>query len=100
MKKSDIKEDLLNQLYNAGVHGKHYEDMIDKYIEFWETDKKLKADIKKYGTMVPSGTGFKANPALKERRDTNTQMLKILTTLGLKAPASVSAGEDDEFEDV
>ncbi|MDZ5712249.1 P27 family phage terminase small subunit [Jeotgalibacillus haloalkalitolerans] len=94
MTKTEIKNDLLEQLRVAGMHGKHYEDMINKYMQFWTLHGKLSTEINKKGIMLPSGTGYKMNPAVEARNKNNTQMLNILKTLGIKAPTGPPGGGD------
>lgn len=100
MTKGKIKEDLLDQLRSAGVYGKHYEDMVDKYMQFWTLHRKLSTEITDKGILIPSGTGFKINPAIEARNKNNTQMLNILRTLGLKAPVAPPGGGDDDDDDL
>lgn len=62
--------------------------MIDDYIYLFECTESLKQTITEKGTMLsePNTAGFpitKPNPALKELRDTNKQMLSILKTIGV-----------------
>ncbi|MFC6038418.1 P27 family phage terminase small subunit [Paenisporosarcina macmurdoensis] len=93
--RGDIRQDLIDQLEANGIYGHHYVDMIEKYMQFWDLDTKLVLVIEEEGTMLPARDGFKMNPAIKSRNENNTQMLKILTTLGLKAPATQSQGDVD-----
>lgn len=96
--KDDVLRDLLDQLESNGIYGRHYVDMIDKYMDFWTLHKRLQKVIKDNDTMFPTTTGFKVNPAIDALNKNNTQMLKILTTLGLKAPATQSVGDGDDDE--
>lgn len=95
-KRAQVKKDLIDQLEASGIYGSHYLDMVDKYMHFWDLHAQLNGVIKKHGSVVPSTNGFKMNPAIEARNKNNSQMLKILTTLGLKAPNSPSLGDDDD----
>lgn len=96
MKMKEVKQDLIDQLRSNGIYGNHYDDMVDKYMEFWKTHKELSKEIKKDNYLLPSSHGMKLNPAVEARNKNNTQMLKILSTLGIKAPASSNYGDDDD----
>lgn len=96
--RKQVRQDLLDQLEAGGIYGSHYVDMIDKYMNFWDLHSKLNGSIKSEGVLVPARDGFKMNPAIEARNKNNTQMLKILTTLGLKAPSVQSLGDDDGDE--
>lgn len=100
-KKTDIKNDLVNQLERNGVYGKHYLDLIDDYMAMWEIKNKLIKDIKARGVVVkyqngPEQWGHKKNDSIAELNKTNAQMLKILNELGLKASSAGLADDGDE----
>jgi phage terminase small subunit len=97
-----IKKDLLNQLERNGVIGEHYLDLINDYMSFWDIKNKLLKDIKDRGVSVRydnggGQSGYKKNDSLAELSKTNTQMLKILNDLGLKATEMEPANGDDEM---
>lgn len=90
-KKNEIGEDLREQLLSQNKFGKHFEDMIEDYLYFFELKERLKYDIKLNGIRYPSTGGngfttFKANESVERLQKTNGQMLKILQDLELKAP--------------
>ncbi|MDD2435835.1 MAG: P27 family phage terminase small subunit [Bacilli bacterium] len=93
-----IKTDLLNQLELNGVAGKHYENMIEDYMQFWHTKMLLQEDIKLRGVNVEYNngggqSGFKRNDSVTDLVKVNSQMLKILSELNLKP--SKEGGKDD-----
>ena len=96
IKREQIKRDLLEQFKNKGVSGSHYLALIDSYMDMWDIERKLIADIEERGVSVPLGNRFKKNESITELTKTNAQMLKILNALGLKASESV-AGDSEEM---
>jgi phage terminase small subunit len=89
-KKTEIKQDLLDQLERQGIYGKHYVDLVNDYMALWDIKNKLIKDIKKRGVtvMYQNGKdqwGYKKNDSIAELNKTSAQMLKILNDLGLKA---------------
>ena len=47
--RKDIKDDLLIQLVRNGTGGRCYTDLVDKYMDFWDTEIALIEDIKQRG---------------------------------------------------
>lgn len=101
--KNSIKEDLKNQLLSQNKFGKHFDDMIEDYLYFFELKERLKFDIDingiRYKTTGGNGfTTFKANESVERLQKTNAQMLKILQDLELKAPEEgPKEGEGDDL---
>jgi phage terminase small subunit len=100
-KKLEIKKDLLDQLERNGVFGKHYLSLIDDYMDLWDIQKKLKADIKKRGVSIPwsnggGQSGYKKNDSVADLAKINAQMLKLLSELGLKAEKQEPSGGGHE----
>lgn len=95
----EIKSDLLKQLDTNGTYGKHYEDLINDYMELWDTKNKLFSDIKARGVSIEWNNGkqssVKKNDSIAEVAKTNTQMLKILDALRLVPPKIQEDDEDD-----
>lgn len=92
-----IKQDLLDQLERNGVHGSQYEDLVKDYMALWEIKNQLIDDIKKKGVSVEYQNGehqwgYKKNDSIAELNKTNSQMLKILSDLGLK-PKKLESNE-------
>lgn len=101
--KNSIKEDLKNQLISQNKFGKHFDDMIEDYLYFFELKERLKFDINMNGIryMTTGGNGFttfKANESVERLQKTNAQMLKILQDLELKEPEE--APEEGEGDDL
>lgn len=100
-KKTEIEEDLLNQLEVLGICGSHYVDLVRDYMALYDIKNELIKDIKKRGVSVVYNNGggqkgFKKNESISELNKTNAQMLKILNELGLKATAGMSDDNLDE----
>ena len=96
----EIKSDLLKQLETNGAHGRHYEDLINDYMELWNTKNKLFLDIKERGVSIEWNNGkqfsVKKNDSIAEVNRTNAQMLKILDTLRLVPPKI----QEDDYDDI
>ena len=108
-KKTEIKNDLIDQLERKGIFGKHYLDLINDYMALWDIKNKLIKDIKDRGVSVKwtngpinpetgeaAQSGYKKNESISELNKTNAQMLKILNELGLKASSMGPADDPDE----
>lgn len=97
----EIKEDLLKQLNANQTHGKYYLNMIEDYMDLWMTKNLLLLDIKTRGVTVRYNngggqSGYKKNESVEQVLKVNTQMIKILDSLGIK-PSTSGYGEDDEL---
>lgn len=86
-----IKDDLTRQLSSLRKFGKHYEDLINDYVDYVKLKDKLKKDIHDKGLRieVPTGNGHvavKPNESIPNQIKVQMQMLKILSDLGLQEP--------------
>lgn len=92
-----IKQDLLDQLERNGTAGAYYVDLIDDYMEMWDTKNKLTEDIRTRGVTVEIVTSAGSNPrkndSIGEMVKLNAQMLKLLDCLGVQP--TQSRGDDD-----
>ncbi|WP_423738712.1 P27 family phage terminase small subunit [Clostridium niameyense] len=97
----EIKKDLLDQLEENEIYGKHYEDLINDYMALWDIKNRLIADIKERGVSVEwnngKQVGRKKNDSIPELNKTSAQMLKILAELGLKPSPKENGDMDDEM---
>ena len=89
-RKTQVKQDLIDQLERQGVYGAQYLDLIHDYMALYDIKNKLIRDIKKRGVTCKyqhgeNQWGYKKNDSIAELNKTNAQMLKILNELGLKA---------------
>ena len=100
-KKSEIKQDLIDQLERQGVYGRHYIDLINDYMDLWDIKNELIKDIKARGVNTkyqngPDQWGYKRNDGIAELNKVIAQMLKILNDLGLKAQRMEPEPDKDE----
>lgn len=100
--KTEIKMDLLDQLDRNGTTGKYYRDLVDDYIELYDTKKKLIQDIKERGVTCKyqnseTQWGYKKNDSVDQLLKVNQQMLKLLDALGIK-PSQDGDPDDDGLE--
>ena len=86
--RDEIRKNLLSQLENSNIVGKHFEDLIEDYMNFYDIKNELQQDIKQRGSMTywtrGRDCGWKKNESLDALNKANTQMLKILSELRLK----------------
>lgn len=85
-----------------GTTGKYYIDLVDKYMDFWDMENDLIADIKERGVVVAYDNGggqrgSKKNDSIDQRIKVNGQMLKILDSLGIKPTGNDMGGDEDEL---
>lgn len=100
--KTEIKQDLLDQLDRNGTTRKYYIDLVDDYMELYDTKKKLIQDIKERGVTCKyqngeNQWGYKKNDSVDQLLKVNLQMLKLLDALGIKPSQD---GDVDEEEDM
>ena len=82
-KKTEIKQDLLDQLERNGVYGKHYLNLIDDYISLWEIKEKLIKDIKKRGVSIKWETYNREGSVVQSGYKKNDSIAELNKTLGL-----------------
>lgn len=100
--KEQIKKDLLNQLKTLKKEDAFNLDMVEDYMNLYDLKEKLRKDIKSKGLRykVTNGNGFKIekpNESILNFPKINTQMLKILSDLGLTKPSSTGQDDDDDL---
>ena len=80
----------------------HYQDLVNDYMKFWDFKNMLQEDIEKRGVSVywqnsETQHGYKKNDSISELLKVNTQMLKILFDLGVRASDLEVDDEDEEL---
>ena len=78
----------------------HYQDLVNDYMKFWDFKNMLQEDIEEKGVSVywqnsETQKGYKKNDSISELLKVNTQMLKILFDLGVRA-SDLEVVEEDE----
>jgi P27 family predicted phage terminase small subunit len=103
VRKSEIRQDLIDQLERNGTFGSYYLDLIESYMALWEIKRKLVQDIRARGVIVTwdnggGQSGQKRNESVGELNKICAQMLKLLSDLGLK-PGKPKANSDSDNGD-
>lgn len=93
-----LRKSLLGQLDKKGNNQEFFIDLVNDYISMWNIKNKLIADVKSRGVSLKykngeNQYGYKKNDSVRELTTINSQMLKILNELGIKAKVEVD--EDD-----
>ena len=92
-----IREDLLAQLLEQGKFGKHFESLIEDYINFEKLKRKMQKDIEENGLRIKTMTGNGFDSVLDILK-VNAQQLKILQDLDLKTPSKPpEEGDGDDL---
>lgn len=104
-KRINVRKSLMDQLTTKSADVEHYVDMIDDYMNFWDTKNALSDDIKKRGVMYKdkSSVGVemqKNNPSVKELVMVNRQMLSILKEMGLSTENIAKNCEDKDDDEM
>lgn len=78
----------------------HYQDLVHDYMKFWDFKNMLQEDIEERGVSVywqngKNQHGYRKNDSISELLKVNTQMLKILYDLGVRA-SDLEVVEEDE----
>jgi phage terminase small subunit len=98
-----IKQDLLDQLLEQGKIGKHFESLVDDYINLEKLKRNIQKDINENGLRIKvmTGNGFKSekpNESVQNILKVNGQQLKILQDLDLKTPSKPpQEGDGDDL---
>lgn len=97
---AEIKGDLIRQLKQNQTAGRFYTDLIEDYMDLWLTKNLLLADIKTRGVTVRYNngggqSGYKKNDSVEQVLKVNTQMLRILDSIGIKP--TISGDDEDEL---
>ncbi|WP_144034653.1 RNA polymerase subunit sigma-70 [Sporosarcina sp. P16b] len=85
-----IQQGLLGQLREQQNDGPYFLNLVDDYMAFWDIKSGLIQDVQKRGVMVKwkngeKQSGHKKNDSISELIRVNTQMMKILQQLNIKA---------------
>lgn len=94
--------DLKGQLIKNNNYSAYTEELLQKYMNFTQIEEQLKADINLRGVNIfwsngGGQEGYKKNDSISELVKTNAQKIKLLGTLGIKAPEIKESG-DEQYE--
>ena len=96
--REQIKRDLLYQLERNGTNGGYYTDLVDDYMDMWDTKRGLISDITARGAKVlivtGAGENLKTNDSIPDLLKVNAQMLKLLDSMGIK-PSQAEPTDDE-----
>ena len=99
--RTKIENAIIKQLKEKQVYKfAHYQDLVRDYMKFWDIKNMLQDDIEIKGVSVfwqnsETQSGYKKNDSISELLKVNTQMLKILFDLGVRA-SDLEVDEEDE----
>lgn len=100
-KRSEVQQDLIDQLERNGTIGAYYIDLVGDYMTLWDVKDKLATDIKERGAKVlvetATTSNLKTNDSVPDALKVNAQMLKILDSLGIKPAQTGGDDGDDEM---
>lgn len=98
-----IRESLINQLKARKADTPFFVELVDEYMYLRNQLSKLKKAVKEVGLYeeeIFNNSGakrLKANPMLKEVRETEKQMISILEKLKLSIDNVIAEDEEDEL---
>lgn len=95
-----IQQGLLDRLREQQNDGPYFLNLVDDYMAFWDIKNGLIQDVQKRGVMVKwengeKQSGHKKNDSISELIRVNTQMMKILQQLNIKAAMLQEEPEED-----
>ena len=97
-----LKQSLLDQLKENGNEKDFFVDLVEDYMRLWVIKNQLNDDIETRGvvTEYKNGAnqyGTKRNDSIADLLKVNSQMLKILQQLEIKATPTIEDLDDDEL---
>ena len=105
MKKENLRKDIeaaiVDQLKDKKLYKyAHYRNLVNDYMKFWDIKNMLQEDIESRGVAIlwqnsETQKGYRKNDSVSELIKVNTQMLKILFDLGIRA-SDLEVVEEDE----
>lgn len=92
----NVKDSLKTALNAIGASNPLFDDLIEDYMALWLMKNLLIEDIELNGVKCEIDPD-KANPSVDKLRQTNSQMLKILSELGISATKMAAISNNDEL---
>lgn len=91
--RDEVRSSLLESLKDRGLDCQPWLDLVEQYMNMWDTAWLLNADIQEKGVSVvmPSGV-VKKNDSVGMLVNLNRQMNQQLAQLGIEAPAKKAGG--------
>ena len=98
----ELKKSLLDQLKENGNEKDFFVNLVEDYMRLWVIKNQLNDDIETRGvvTEYKNGAnqyGTKRNDSIADLLKVNSQMLKILQQLEIKATPTIEDLDDDEL---
>lgn len=97
-----VREDLKKRLASRCNPDGCYDDLIEDYMTLWITKELLSADIRERGVTVEYNNGggqkgWKKNESIDLMVKVNSQMLKLLSDLGITPSGDMDGDGEDEL---
>jgi len=98
--RDNIKKDLIERLEENGIMGSWYLDLIEDYLQLWDTKNLLIKDVKERGvnTEYNNGggqVGCKKNDSVDQLLKVSQQMIKLLDAMGIKPTRKVEEVDEE-----
>lgn len=90
-----IRAELIRQLKEKQIYREPYKDLVERYMNMWDTTISLEDDIRERGVAVDGPSGIKKNDSVALLVNVSKQMLMTLDKLGLQATGVKSDGGSD-----
>lgn len=91
--RDEVRESLLASLRERGVDCQPWLDLVEQYMNLWDTSWALNSNIQSEGVMITMPNGStKKNDSVGLLVNINKQMNQQLEKLGIEAPAKKSGG--------
>lgn len=100
--RNELEQTLLEQLKKHNTNNVFFIDLVGDYMALWDIKNQLIKDIEEKGVSVKyqngeNQYGYKKNESVSELNRVNSQMLKILRELEIKA-TPIKLEDDEKFE--
>lgn len=91
--RDEIRQSLLESLSSRGIACQPWLDLVEQYMNLWDTSWLLNANIQSEGVMMTMTNGTtKKNDSVGLLVNINKQMNQQLEKLGIEAPVKKSGG--------
>lgn len=90
--RDEVRDSLLESLRSRGVACQPWLDLVEQYMNLWDTSWLLNQDIQSRGVIDMSGNYPKKNDSVGQLVNINKQMNQQLEKLGIEAPVKKSGG--------